>query len=267
MAHVKLKASKEFPIDFHPNDLNNIDIPLESKEKMNKYLSNRNLSDQEDDDIMLMFENRVIFGFDYIHERTKRIMIEINPITIFYANSVMSYKPLKYYKEILIEQSKDVNNWGRKSEPINLSHSSMFFQLAINCIINLQATLESFANAVIPLNYPYLDKNGKPTARTVKYKINVAIPRTKGFSFQQNKNRKYNNAIDKLIEIRNDIIHLKPESGTNTSYKNIYRELLIFDYTKTILSVKTFINFYEPNLLEECECGKDLYFYSGEENQ
>ncbi|HJR99960.1 MAG TPA: hypothetical protein VJ780_03405, partial [Flavobacterium sp.] len=141
-------------------------------------------------------------------------------------------------------------------------HSAMYFQLTINCIINLQATLESFANRIIPEDYLYLNKFGDPVQRTVTYKLNTVIPIIKKIDFQQRKHRKYNICIDKLIQLRNDIIHLKPTQKTNTAYKHVYRDLLNFDYQKAILSVKTFINFYEPNLIEECACGNNYSFYS-----
>jgi len=130
-------------------------------------------------------------------------------------------------------------------------------------VINLQAALESFANNVIPENYPYLDKLGNPVNKTVTYKLYNALPKIKKTDFQLKKNRKHNITIDKLIKLRNDIVHLKPVSNTNTGYKSVYRDLLNFDFAKALLSVKTFINFYEPNLIEECICENDFYFYSG----
>ena len=158
---------------------------------------------------------------------------------------------------------KKVNEIHTNKEPINFTHSGIYFQLAINCVINLQATLESFANRIIPENYQYLNKTGNNVIPTITYKLNNVLPKIKNIDFQVRKNRKYNICIDTLIKLRNDIIHLKPTGKTNTGYKGVYRDLLNFDFEKTILSVRTFINFYEPNLIEECECGIDFCFYQG----
>jgi hypothetical protein len=227
-------------------------------------MSNKKLSDEEENDLMLMFEDRVIYGFDYLHAKSKLLMIEVNPVTIFYSNAIMSYGSMPRYKDLLINESKDVLNWSTEKSPPNLFHMSMYFQLAINCVINLQATLESFANRVIPENYPYLNIHGEPIPDTIAYKLNVAIPKVKNdIGFENRKYKKIRIAVEALIKLRNDIIHLKPLSETNTAYKNVYRELLKFDYIKTITSVKTLINYYEPNLIEECECGQDFSFYSG----
>ena len=205
-----------------------------------------------------MFEDTVVFGFDYFHAEKRRLVIEINPFTIFFANSIMSFGMLNKYKKVLLSQSPEVGDL--ESEPINLSHSGMFFQLAINCIINLQATLESLANRSIPETYHFLDKTGNPVDRNVTFKLFNALPNVKKIDFKKKSNRKHNIAIDKLIQIRNNIIHLKPDSKTNTGYKGIYRELLDFDYIKNVMAVKTFVNFYEPNLIEECLCGIEYYF-------
>ncbi|SEB00961.1 hypothetical protein SAMN05443667_11521 [Flavobacterium gillisiae] len=86
-------------------------------------------------------------------------------------------------------------------------------------------------------------------------RVKLACP-----DFKQAKNKKYNKSIDKLIQLRNDIVHLKPVEKTNSGYKGIYRDLLDFDFQKTILAVKIFMNFYENNLIEECQCGKNLFY-------
>lgn len=258
MSHIKLRASTEIDFDFDPKELNNSIIPEESKKKAEKYLKSKTLAEDEDCDIMMMFEKKIVYGFDYLHSGKKRVVVEINPVTIFFANSVMSFGMLEKYKQILLSQSPEVGRLD--SESVNLSHSGMFFQLAINCIINLQATLESLANRIIPETYPFLDNTGKPVDKTVTYKLYNAVPKIKQIDFHKKTNKKHNKAIDKLIKLRNDIIHLKPKNQTNTGYKGVYRDLLDFDYIKTITAVKTFVNFYEPNLLEECLCGHDFFF-------
>lgn len=263
MGHVKLKASKEIKIDFNPKELDNIEVPEESKKIAIDYLTSKKLVDEQQFDILLLYEDKVLFGFDYLHNKVKRLVVEINPVTIFYSNAVMSYGMLNHYKDILLSQSPDMRQI-EKAPAMNLTHCGMYFQLAINCIINLQATLESFANRIIPEDYPYLDKNGEPVVRTITYKLYNVLPKVKSMDFHLKKHKKHNISIDKLINLRNHIIHLKPTGETNTGYKGVYRDLMDFDYAKAILSVKTFVNFYEPSLIEECACGKDFYFDSGQ---
>ena len=264
MAHIRLKPSKEIKIKFNPKELENIKVPEESKTFVQEYMKSKKLSDDDNLDMMLMFDDRILFGFDYLYGKTKRVIIEINPVTIFYSNSVMSFGMLRHYKDVLLSQATEVSQIGNSEVNVNLSHSAMYFQLAINCVINLQASLESFANRVIPENYPYIDKLGNPVKQTVTYKLYNALPKVKLIDFRKKQNRKYNISIDKLIQLRNDIVHLTPSGQTNTGYKGVYRDLLNFDFSKAILSVRKFVNFYEPDLIEECSCGKDFYFDSGQ---
>ena len=149
---------------------------------------------------------------------------------------------------------------------VDLNQSGNFFQLAINCIINLQASLESFANRVIPENYMYIDKTGNKIYPTVSHKLYNVIPKIKLIDFKQAKNKKHNKAIDKLIQLRNDIVHLKPAEKTKTGYKETYREILNFDFSRAFSAVQSYINFYQENLISECPCGNDYFFdrYKGE---
>jgi len=261
MAHITLKPSKKIKIKIDPKELTDIKIPEDSKTFIREYMTSEKLSDDHDLDIMVILEDRITFGFDYMFEKTKRLVIEINPVTVFYSNAIMSSGMLHHYRNSFLSQSQEISQIGKANATVELNHAGFYFQLAINCTINLQAALESFANRIIPENYQYQDKLGNPINPTVAYKLYNALPKVKSIDFQQNKHRKFNAVIDKLIKLRNDIIHLKPTGETNTGYKGVYRDLLNFDFAKAILAVKTFINYYEPALIEECSCGNDYYFY------
>lgn len=259
MAHIALKARTEIKPDYNLKELDNSIIPKESKEVVKDYNSSENLAEVKNHDILIVCEDKIVSAFDYLYLGKKKIIVEINPVTIFFSNSVMSFGMLQNYKKILLSQCPE---YGKQPELPNLYHSGMFFQLAINCIINLQATLESFANQIIPKDYSYFDSKGNPTVDTLTCKLYNAIPKIKNSNFRIKKHRKYNIAIDFLIQFRNRLIHLKPIGESITGYKGIYRDLLDLDYDKTITAVKTFVNFYEPNLIEECPCGNNLYFDS-----
>lgn len=269
MGHIKLKASKEIKINFNPKDIDYSNVPSDSKKKAEDYIRNpKAFAEHQNYEIMMLLEDRFVMGYEYLFKGKRRVVVEINPVTIFFSNAVMSSGLLEHYKNILISQSPDIKEIDKSDEPINLTHSGMYFQLAINCIINLQAALECFANSIIPEDFPYKDKDGNPVNKTITFKLYNAIPeiRNKDFKSEMLKGRhkKYNKSIDKLIQLRNLVIHLKPSGSSKDDYKRIYRNLLDFEYEKAILSVKKFINFYELGLIEECSCGKNLYFFSGE---
>jgi hypothetical protein len=257
MGHIRLKPTREIKINFHPSELDDSTVPEESKKTSRDYLTSEKLAENENFDIIIMLEDKVIYGYDYLYQGKKLILPEVNPVTIFYSNSIMSFGTLHDYKEKLLSEASEAGKVGKE---LNLSHSGTFFQLAVNCIINLQATIESFANRIIPEDYVYLDKTGNIFFPTISHKLNKTVPKIKKIDFGLKKNKKHNIQIEKLIQLRNDIIHLKPLGQTNTGYKGIYRDLLNFDFQKTIIAVKTYVNFYEENLIEECTCGNDFYF-------
>lgn len=256
--HIKLKPTKRINTNFNPAEATkDVEIPKESQELAKKYIKSKNTSDDFDMDLMILFEDNIIFGFDFLHDNKKFLIPEINPTTIFYSNAVMSHKKLVSFRDELFEKSPTTDNYRK---PINPNTFGNFFQLATNCLTNMQSALESFANRQIPDKYDFIDGNGDKFEPSVFHKLDSALPKIHNRRFKS-KFKKDNYTIRKLIELRNEIVHLKPiEKDSNTQYKIVYRRLLKFDFTKAIKSVRNLINFYEPDLIEECECGKELFY-------
>lgn len=198
----------------------------------------------------------LFFGFDHLYKNEKIIIPEINPVTIFFSNAIMSHRLLIHYKEKLIQNSPSVKKFGGKVDPKDFGN---FFQVASNVIINLQATIESFANRLIPIDREFLDVNGKQFDPSLFHKINVVLPEIKEEKFKS-KFGKQTNFIRQLIELRNEIIHLKPAGDENSAYKEVYRRMINFKFTETIFAVRSFVDFYEFGLIEECECGKEFFY-------
>lgn len=257
--HIKLKPTKRHAISFNPSELTkNIEIPKESQEFAKKFQTSKKHSDEFEQDIMIGFENEFIYGFDYFYDDDKIIIPELNPVMIFYSNAVMSHRKLMLSRHELLTNSPTIKNYKKNGIDANLFGN--FFRMATNCIVNLQSTLESFVNRTIPDEHQFLDKNDIPFEPTIFHKLDKALPVIKNRRFKS-KFKKHNYQIRKLIELRNEIIHLKPtQENTNTKYKVVYRKMLKFDYTQAIIAVENFVNFYEPNLFENCQCGKEFYF-------
>jgi hypothetical protein len=256
--HIKLKPTKKKNINFDLQKLNNgIEIPEKSLKLIREYTNSKKLSDAHDKDLMLLFEDSIIFGFDFLHDEKKILIPEINPTTIFYSNAVMSHKKLIFFRNQLFENSPTTRDF---SKPINPNIFGEFFQLASNCLINMQSALESFSNRQIPESYEFNDVDGNVFKPSIFHKLDSALPKVHNKRFKSSF-KKDNIMIRNLIELRNEIVHLRPiEKDTNTQYKITYRKLLKFNFTKAIKSVRNLINFYEPNLIEECECGRVLYY-------
>jgi hypothetical protein len=96
MGHTRLKPTREIKIDFHPSELDVSIVPEESKKKAKEYLTSKKLAE---DDIMIMFDDKVIYGYDYIYNEKKLILPEVNPVTIFFspASASVTLVQTKYY--------------------------------------------------------------------------------------------------------------------------------------------------------------------------
>ncbi len=66
-----------------------------------------------------------------------------------------------------------------------------------------------------------------------------------------------NQHIINLKELRDEIVHTKSDSKLETSIE-LFRRLLNFKYDETLDAVASLMNFYKPNYIETCNCGKDF---------
>lgn len=255
--HIKLKPTKQITKNFSMNDaVKDIEVPEKSKQFSRNFYKSKKLSDEYGLDMLLEFEDSVIYAFDYLDVKNKIIIPELNPTTIFYSNAIMFHRNLVKSKETLLKESPNLKEMNKQVDP---KIFGTFFQFAANCLINLQSTIESFANRQIPENY-FINDDGEEYEVSIFHKIDTVLPTIKEKKFKQAFKRD-NFRVRKVIELRNEIIHLKPiKDSTNTQYKETYRKLIKFDFPRAILAVKNFVNFYEPELIEECTCGKE-YFY------
>lgn len=258
LTHIKYKPTKRIEKNFKITEVTeNLEIPTENVDFQKIYSKTNKLSDELGFDMFIEFDDSIVYGFDFLYKGKKMILPELNPTAIFYSNALMFHRNLIATREKLYEKSPTYKDLNRQ---VDEKDFAFFFQFATNCIINLQSTLESFANRQIPTDHIFLDKNEVKFEPSVFHKIDKALPEIMGKRFKS-KFKRDNLIVRLIIELRNEIIHIEPiKENTNTQYKLTYRKLISFDYTKAILAVKNLINFYEPNLIEECSCGKEYYY-------
>ncbi|MEK6525101.1 hypothetical protein [Myroides odoratimimus] len=194
-------------------------------------------------------QNSMVLGFPYFSEKKLVAIPFIEPTTIFFSNAVLSMGNIEYYKEKLIKY------FGSKENKGNLNHMQEFFTLSFNCIVSLQTALESFLNKKIPQDYVYYHRNGNEKKHpSIKDKINFGMVNSYNKNFEESFNLEYNLVI-KLIDLRNRLIHSDPNE-----ISHIYKEMFNFLYSETIAAIKSYINFYEKNLIQDCSCDADFRF-------
>jgi len=144
MPHIKFKPTRKIDFDFDFSELDFNLAATESRINAKRYLKSNELNDGT---ILMFFEKAVVFAFDHLHQNEKIFIPEINPVTIFFSNAIMSLRLLIHYKEKLIQNSPRVKTFDGNVDPKDFGN---FFQIATNIIVNLQATVESLANRLIP---------------------------------------------------------------------------------------------------------------------
>lgn len=175
---------------------------------------------------------------------------EPNPICIYYSSAnkhlQQSYAlKNKFFSE---EQHFDANyHYGNFIE---------YFKETSEGLMLLSTTIEGFINQLLPENFQ-LEIDGVMKNKNeiewldITAKLRQVVPSLTGIDFQQTNGKDYEN-ICLLIDLRNDLIHLKKSIKENiTNYQTIFKRLIDFDHIGCSDSVFTYINTVIPNYLIE----------------
>lgn len=251
--HKLLKPTKFIKSSDSLSGITNENAPEKSKQIARDYSRNYELSDSTDTVLLTVYENGVSYSFDAVKEKSKIIVPETNPVLVFFSNAEMFIRASIVQQDNLFYRPSGFK--GVKS--VSMNDFGNYFRPAVNCIINLQAALESFVNSKIPVIY---DENEIPINFSIFHKLDNLLPETSMKNFTSFAGAKsHRKRIREVIELRNEIIHLTPNHSSKRVYQDVYRRLIKFDFLKSLNSVKCFINFYEENLIEEC-CGDEYYY-------
>jgi hypothetical protein len=210
---------------------------------------------------LLTTEQKFIQGFFYELNGVKYTVPEPNPIIIYFSNaqgflSVILEEREKLFKELKIPNYSDGNI---------LNNMFTFYGCVVNYTSSLFDSLEAFVNSKIPKDYKCENPKRRKKIMTkydiIRYttfddKVKIVIPEIfNGKSFVKEKSHLYQNIIA-LKKLRDNITHAKADLDYDVNYyENLFTESLNFDYLKAIESSRDFINFYEENLIEPCNCG------------
>lgn len=144
-----------------------------------------------------------------------------------------------------------------------------YFGFSNGFVIFLFTSLEAFLNKMIPDNYIYSENKSRYTATFNKSQIerelnfDTKLKEVVNKITQKDFSKKHRPTYEHIINLkkfRDNIVHTKTQNNDNSgkTYEYLFKQALNFKYEETLLAVRDFINYYEPNYIEECDCGKDF---------
>jgi len=253
MKHIKRKflLTHNIKEDGYEYMINEMEKPI-----VEKKISHENMVPH-----LITTNREFIQAFFYKLNGAKVPIPEPNPIIIYFSNAqgflnVINEERNKLFKELEL-QSYSIGNV--------LNHMFSFYGCVVNYSSSLFDSLEAFVNSKIPMEYKFPNPKRKKKImnkyQIIRYlsfedKVKQIMPDIySGKSFVVEKSHLYDN-IKKLLELRNNITHAKSDIDYDVNYyEKLFTQTLDFDYKKSIESARDFINFYEENLIEPCDCG------------
>lgn len=212
---------------------------------------------------MLLDSKMFVQCFKYKTGNKIYFIPEPNPIVIYFSNAQLNLSDIYISRKKLIVDLSDTN----ADLGIAMNDFYNFFGHVSNYVTSLFNSLEAFLNHQIPNDYEYkraLKKNTEiynkeQIQRQISFeeKIKKVIPQIKNKSFHRHFAHKFD-IILKFKYFRDEIVHTKVDVKTAPNYyKELYTKSLEFDYNLTILTMRDYLNYYEPELIVKCECGED----------
>lgn len=204
-------------------------------------------------------DKKFIQCFTYIINGTPIPIPEPNPVVIYFSNAQGFLSSIEEFRANLFAEIKK-----SKYEIGDIQNLMFgFYSVVTSFVSSLSNSIEAFVNSKIPkelvIDNPRWKKKKMNKYEILRHlsleeKLKYPLNQVMGKNFMS---RKEYAEIKKLVELRNDITHAKSDIEHDVNYyEKLYADTLDFDYISTIEAAKSLINFYEPNLIEPCNCGK-----------
>lgn len=169
---------------------------------------------------------------------------EPNPVVLFYQTAISNLQKGKELKKKLLSKERllDYNFYN--------DNYCDFFKHNSSGVIFLTMTIESFINQLLPETHNDRAKSEMEYDR-LKDKISDLVQGITKIDFKKTNHEDYNRLCD-LIELRNDLVHLKKASKENlTFYQSLMKRVLDFDCDKMANAVFEYVNTIIPQYFEE----------------
>lgn len=246
--------------------LQNLDIPIDVTERPKNLQQLKNTSEQ----VVIRRDEEGNNYLGFIHRDKERkgnyvVNVPVMPM-VFFDSAYTSNLHLRIAKGELLEGLERENHDGLYYPQYD-HNIYRFIGYSTSMIILLCNSLECFANEMIAQKrYVYVNilKNKSESFDHIqiqnsidfKTKLFTILPAV--FEKKLDPNSLFLQPIHHLINLRNDITHLKLEDNLIIERSKITRKLLSYDYDKTLLDVRKFINYFVPNYLQDCDCDAEV---------
>lgn len=197
-----------------------------------------------------------IFAFLY-KKNDKKYLVPIPDFTLCNLNFAyfMMNETVKLRSELFKKLSKVVE------DDVYLEELFLFYGYSSSYLIQLYSALESFVNVlIVELKRTPLIKQSLPNDKDLE-KMNLFDKIKKidntyyGIGFFKKDSK--TSAIHNLKKLRNDIVHVKYDTNLSMP-SSIVNRLLNFKYEEAYNAVVDLMNYYKPNYVEPCDCGRDF---------
>lgn len=191
-------------------------------------------------------------------------IIPIPDLSLVYFDFAYSLNIFRKKAEIAMFDKLKIKN--EKLDDIALKEIYKYFGLASGCLINLFASMESFVNHLVSdcKNYEVIIGDRKTEVYTNEQiqrylsfdeKVKKVLPQLLGRNFYI-KNTSQVQRLVNLKNMRDDIIHTKSNINFESQSKLI-KSIINFKFDHSFEAVSEFMNFYIPEYIQDCKCGKD----------
>jgi hypothetical protein len=230
---------------------------------LNENFSEKTLSSHKDSVAYMQTDGGLIYG-GFVHKvEGKNLVFPIpDPTLVYFNNAQLSLRNITEHKNKLLDKVDFTKSLSESA----LNEIYNYYGTTTGFVIFLFTAIESFINQKIPSDFKYSQSSNRKTEiydkqqiqefLDFKTKITNVLSEATGKDFFKNTTPAIQ-AIWNLKYFRDDIIHTKQDSNI-LKYDKLIKTSLNFKYDVALESVAKFMNFYEPNYIIECDCGKDF---------
>lgn len=242
--------------------------PVVSDEVLEKQFNLQSLKQIQKMMVMRESEGKHYIGLIHKDKFSKDnfvINVPIMPM-VFYDSAYTSNLLLKQIRtelfKILNEENKD------SAYNATTDHKVYrFIGYATSVVFLLCNSLECFANEIISTkDFKYQRKTRKNTEIydsfesqqfiDIKTKLTEILPEAMGVRLEINS--LFVQSVFRLVDFRNELTHLKIKESIIKERIDILRKCLSFDYDKSLMDVRKFINHFSPDYLKDCDCAENF---------